>query len=88
MINCGMGAHSLGNHFRVHTFAPIWLMCGQLGNACSQRKKLKCEIDLGSQNNPDVWSIQEHIRTKNTNKFWLEKVKDKIDKIESRIEVW
>ena len=48
---------------------------------------MKCAIDLGSQNNLDVWSIWEHIRTKNTNKFWLEKVKDKIDKIESRIEV-
>ena len=49
---------------------------------------MKCEVDSGSQNNPDVWSIQEHIRTKNTNKFWLEKVEDKIDKTKSWIEVW
>ena len=81
------GAHSWGNHFRVHIFAPLWLMCDRFGNTCIQRKKLKCEIDLGSQNNLDVWSISEHIRKKNTNKFWLTKVKDKIDKTESRIEV-
>ena len=87
LINWIMGAHSLGDHFRVHTFAPLGLMCDQFGNTCSQRKKLKCEIDLGSQNNPDVWSTREHIRTKNTNKFWLEKVEDKIDKTESRIKV-
>ena len=87
LINWIMGAHSLGDHFRVHTFAPLWLMCDRFGNTCSQRKKLKCEVNLGSQNNPDVWSIQEHIRTKNTNKFWLKKAEDKIDKTESRIEV-
>ena len=52
-----MGANSLGDHFRVHTFAPLWLMCDRFGNTCSQRNKLKCGIDLGSQNNK--------------NKFWL-----------------
>ena len=87
LINWIMGAQSLGDQFRVHTFAPLWLMCDRFGNTCSQRNKLKCEIDLGSQNNPDVWSTREHIKTKNTNKFWLKKVEDKIDKTESRIEV-
>ena len=82
-----MGAHSLGDHFRVHIFAPLWLMCDRLGNTCSQRKKLKCETDLGSQKNPDVCLIWEHIKKKSTNKFWLKKVEDKIDKTESRFEV-
>ena len=82
-----MGAHSLGDHFRVHTFSPLWLMCDWFGNTCGQRKKLKCEVDSRLQNNSNVWSIWEHIMTKNTNKFWLEKVEDKIDKTESRIEV-
>ena len=40
-------------------------MCDQSGNTCTQRKKLKCEVYSGSQDNPDVWSIWECIRIKN-----------------------
>ena len=76
-----MGAHSLGDHFMVHTFGSLWLMCYQLRNICSQRKKMKCEVDLGSQNNLDVWSNSEHIMKKNINKFWLKQMEDKIDKL-------
>ena len=56
-------------------------MCDRFGNTCSQRKKLKCEIDSGSQNNLDEWLIWEHIKTKNTNKFWLEKWRIKLIKL-------